>query len=993
MDNYPDIDDPELQFKLAQRLEFRNLHNVDGLYPHQEFVRRFMSPYTPYRSLIMYHSLGSGKSIACIAVAVDHYLHDGKKCIIVTKGDSGTGNFMSQIRMYKNMSASGIRNEWDTPIFVMKHYISMSNQVNNMSDDEVRQKFSNCIIVLDEVHNVRYLKRVTENSVYGSIVRLLKLCTGVKIIIATATPMTDNHEQIHSLLGICNYFRDDPWSMNGIVSYNCVIQDRPASTEIGTCEYVPGVRVYASMMTAHQRYAYSRENSDKPPDDIYRKLTHISLFCFEDGTYGRRITDKIMTKTRKITTISSMSTKKIREIRYVKYDVVPDFCEHLVGERLRNSSSKYSAVVDLLSNSTGNVFIFLEEVKGSGLLLLASILEQHGYRLYLGEDIGSIPPGKRYTMCVGSAEICPNNIDRLEGFNCDENKNGEYVRVLLGSRVIGESITLRNVRQFYCLTPHWNDSTVDQAIGRVVRNGSHASLRKEERQVNIYIHASIYPDDPHNSVDIKKLARCKEKERSILEVTQRMVECAVDRYCLMDDQLAIAPERVPSPTAEGAMAVTAQEPAGAGRLPITYVDTFAAAYVHHHEAAVGDAIGRVLSALRQEDLPLPLHSNNKWTKGGPVDVYDLSNAIGVHPTVCKEIICRMIYSNVHVTANGGGFIRAYGNSAFVVDDPSLPYVVMPYSRTPNIIRNLDSKYSSKGYTDFGPSSADGAVGAVRLAKYEDSHEKGCLYEGSSTGEVTKERAGSLIQEMEVPKQGISASFPHFLELFRYMRVKNKSELLEQCITHNLSDALEQVSTAYADIGGTIYHLLLYRDLDSSYTSSNPVPKVPLGRTRAFDRASRMWTTVVSAREEKRIFGAYRKLVDDTIEHADRHLDIYGVISTIDGEMRLRLRSMENVDKSSVDRRYVKRGKNMKSIRKNQLLDILSYVRGSSSIGLYRSNCPSIGVRSPLSSWTKGWDNNRKTVDQTDGPTGNIPINEIVKLIDDALVDALRYIVL
>ena len=104
MDKYPDINDPDFQFLIARKLEFRNLDNGDGLYPHQEFVRRFMSPYTPYKSLIMYHSLGSGKSIACIAVAVDHFLHDGKKCIIVTKGDSGTDNFEKQIHMYHTMS-------------------------------------------------------------------------------------------------------------------------------------------------------------------------------------------------------------------------------------------------------------------------------------------------------------------------------------------------------------------------------------------------------------------------------------------------------------------------------------------------------------------------------------------------------------------------------------------------------------------------------------------------------------------------------------------------------------------------------------------------------------------------------------------------------------------------------------------------------------------------------------------------------------------------
>lgn len=59
-------------------------------------------------------------------------------------------------------------------------------------------------------------------------------------------------------------------------------------------------------------------------------------------------------------------------------------------------------------------------------------------------------------MCVGSSDVGPNNSDRLEGFNCDAKMRGSCVRVLLGSRVIGESRTLNSVRQFYFLTPHCN---------------------------------------------------------------------------------------------------------------------------------------------------------------------------------------------------------------------------------------------------------------------------------------------------------------------------------------------------------------------------------------------------------------------------------------------------------------------------------------------------------------------------------------------------------
>ncbi len=810
MDPYPDIHNPDFQFLIARKLEFRNLHNVDGLYPHQEFVRRFMSPYTPYHSLIMYHSLGSGKSIACIAVAVDHYLHDGKKCIIVTKGDSGTDNFMKQIEMFHIMSSC--RSRWNPSLFSMRHYISLSNQIGSMTDDDVVKVFSDCVLVLDEVHNVRYLKKAAENSVYGSIIRLLKLCVNVKVIIATATPMTDSPQQIHSLLGICNHSREETWSMNGVISFNSTVCDKPASTQIGTEVFIPGMPIYASNMVGHQRIAYSKEHGVQPPDDIYRKLTHISLFCFEDGTHGRDITDFKMRKTRIKTTITSMSSRQTRELKYVKYDILPEYAESLTGENLRNSSSKYSAVMELIEESEGNVFIFLEEVRGSGLLLLAAVLEQHGFELYLGEDMNNILPGKRYTMCVGSSEICPNNSDRLDGFNSDINRNGEYVRILLGSRVIGESITLKNVRQFYCLTPHWNDSTVDQAIGRVVRNGSHLSLDEHHRHVNIYIHASVYPDDPHNSVDIKKLARCKEKEKNIKIVEQMMVECAVDKYISEDS------------------------------VPVTDVVNFSVAYMHHHEKRALDLTSQY---FRNKDS---------------ASIHHIAKALKMDITVCKEAICRIILSNAVIGDNM--FLRAHGDIVFTVNDPSLPFVVVPDAQCDTM--HTESK------------------------------------------------------RIEI-ESGLD------LAEFRRLPVKLKAQYVEECISRGKQNLLDQVNTVYADLDGILLHILLYRDLDSSYTSSNPVPKKPLGKTRVF--AKGVWRNISDPTTERDIFKVYRKHVNEIISAADEQFAIYGLISTIDGDMRLRLRNMEDKNKSSTDNRYVRRGKSMKSIRKQVLLDVLSEVTG------------------------------------------------------------------
>jgi hypothetical protein len=201
-------------------------------------------------------------------------------------------------------------------------------------------------------------------------------------------------------------------------------------------------------------------------------------------------------------------------------------------------------------------------------------------------------------------------------------------------------------------------------------------------------------------------------------------------------------------------------------------------------------------------------------------------------------------------------------------------------------------------------------------------------------------------------------FPRVIQAFRRMQAKDKAAFLEYCVQMRLERALRQLNTAYANVGGTLYHLLLYRELESSYTSSNPVPKRPLGKTRAFNSTTNTWRTVHSAHEEQPILEEYRLLVNSLLQQEDEALGLYGVISAIDGEMRLRLRGAEDTRKSSSDRRYIKRGKNIRSIRKEQLLSVLHFVA---------SPPPPVG-------------------DST-------PINEIVGLIDTALVDAGLYVVL
>jgi len=115
---YPILLDPDFQKKIANKPEF-NIFKYDGMIrdvkthskteceapfemaPHQNFVRHFMSLQTPYNSLLLYHSLGTGKTISAIGVTEEmrSYLKQVgiRKKILIVASPSVQSNFRMQL--------------------------------------------------------------------------------------------------------------------------------------------------------------------------------------------------------------------------------------------------------------------------------------------------------------------------------------------------------------------------------------------------------------------------------------------------------------------------------------------------------------------------------------------------------------------------------------------------------------------------------------------------------------------------------------------------------------------------------------------------------------------------------------------------------------------------------------------------------------------------------------------------------------------------------
>ncbi|HDQ15939.1 MAG TPA: hypothetical protein ENN45_02660 [Bacteroidetes bacterium] len=98
---------------------------------------------------------------------------------------------------------------------------------------------------------------------------------------------------------------------------------------------------------------------------------------------------------------------------------------------------------------------------GSGVKRLAKKLEENGisYSLFTG----SLPKAQRDKLIV--------------------DYNAGKIRQLLISGAGGEGIDLKGTKLIQIMEPHWNTPVIDQAVGRAVRYKSHKHLPKEEQNV------------------------------------------------------------------------------------------------------------------------------------------------------------------------------------------------------------------------------------------------------------------------------------------------------------------------------------------------------------------------------------------------------------------------------------------------------------------------------------------------------------------------------
>lgn len=311
---YPDLDDPHFYEKLTAKKEFfaasqatqkygsydeeaRNRCNDASfkIAPHQLFVKRFLSPQTPYNGLLLYHSVGVGKTCSAISIA-EQYIGLYKKRVLVILSSTLKENFKKQIfditryNMEKHVAnlCTGVkypemvidRKMIPKDVFekrinklindryqflgykeLMKLMEKVKKRVENTERDpakherryieKVRELFSDRLIIIDEAHNLRMASETGTKLISTAFLELVSIVDNVKLLLMTATPMFNDPREIIWILNL--FLMNDKRPLLKIAD---VFDVNGKLTKAGQTKLASTVRGYVSFMRGENPFSF-----------------------------------------------------------------------------------------------------------------------------------------------------------------------------------------------------------------------------------------------------------------------------------------------------------------------------------------------------------------------------------------------------------------------------------------------------------------------------------------------------------------------------------------------------------------------------------------------------------------------------------------------------------------------------------------------------------------------------------------------------------------
>lgn len=505
----------------VQDTDERNMDEICAMGPEDEFrlqaqqlfLRDYMRKFPKWRSLLLYHQIGSGKTCTAITMAEEHVrLYPGHKVRVILPARLRT-NFIDElispcgmekylskenyekfhspgtsVAAKKRITASfnkAIRERYDIMSFERLRLLAMTNKYELAT--WIRAWTKDSLIVIDEVHNLLSDKydvqkaraalttgRVESKSVKGFNTVLLKMLAkfahpNTKMVCLTATPIFDNVSQFKELVRLMN-----PELMNARLS-----DLRDAINHLrGKVSYFPG--------TSTNAYPAVKYDIHEVKLSATQQNITLDIIDGNEGYDGDEMKESFMSGQRQVSLACLPDNEPVSQN---------------IGEVLDNMKEncpKIKKLLELIAKRPGKHVVFSNFVQ-SGLRIVEEALRRAGWKS-LQEVAGNaeawaVSRGKVYAAWDGS--VTDAEKQQIKSIvNSKDNIFGYKLRVILGSPSIREGVSFKHVQQLHILDPVWNQSAKTQIEGRAIRLCSHVDIDEKlhkplVRKVVVNIYKSV----------------------------------------------------------------------------------------------------------------------------------------------------------------------------------------------------------------------------------------------------------------------------------------------------------------------------------------------------------------------------------------------------------------------------------------------------------------------------------------------------------------------
>ena len=255
-ESLPDYNDDNFIKEISEKAEFfyhKNNFDIKNLNEkcfsqnfklenHQKFLKNFMNYKTPYKSLLVFHGVGVGKT--CTAVTIsrcfkDLYKDENKKIICLVsknikpewkktiydpeKGENQCSgneftNFLSNDRFHAETGIKRKVNQMIKKYYEFYGYQEFSNRINKLvrirlggrsealretvTKDVIEEMFSDRLLIIDEIHNIRSDNTKFSSDTIKNIKKVIKYSKNLRLIGLSATPMFNQSTEIIELLNM-----------------------------------------------------------------------------------------------------------------------------------------------------------------------------------------------------------------------------------------------------------------------------------------------------------------------------------------------------------------------------------------------------------------------------------------------------------------------------------------------------------------------------------------------------------------------------------------------------------------------------------------------------------------------------------------------------------------------------------------------------------------------------------------------------------------------